>query len=122
MKDVLKSDSLGGEKKSSCCCEFHPVSPSVAMVSWDYLENVKKLSGNQEKLLKPAGSHRAGVSGATRHSIQKRGLKTAQVDSARRAAELEGGFLLFSTWLINGDIMFFTCGHRNGRCDLLPFD
>lgn len=61
----IETDSLGGEK--SCCCEFHPVSPSVAMVSWDYLENVKKLHRNQEKRLKTAGSHRAGVSRATRH-------------------------------------------------------
>lgn len=40
----METDSLGGGEKSSR--EFHPVSPSVAMVSWDYLENVKKLHGN----------------------------------------------------------------------------
>lgn len=41
----METYSLGGGGGESSR-EFHPVSPSVAMVSWDYLENVKKLHGN----------------------------------------------------------------------------
>lgn len=54
--------------------------------------------------------------------FRKEGLKSRRWILTDVQLNWGGGVVLFSTWLINGDIMFFNFGHRNGRCDLLLFD